>query len=499
MGGKTAKARFSELDTKRSGLMQRAERYAELTIRSVLPDDSYDTGQDELAGDIPSVGALAVNNLTNKMMLAMFAPSRPFMRYELPQDQKAAMLAALQVTEPQLAEMLSESERNSVRELDAMGARPALYQLITHLIVTGNALRYMDDGKMRILSLRNYVSRRAANGKVIELIIREKVYPADLPDDVKQFTPKQDDTEVTHYRWFKWNGSQYIETQWLDDTLIEHEDYKGKYNPEDMPAYHHVWRLVDGSSYGIGHVEDNIGDLEGISDLSRSEVDGAILASEFRWLVNPGGQTSVEDMNRSVNGQSLPGQDGDVVMINAGAVAGAIQTISNIADKWIRRLSAAFLVTAGMQRDAERVTAEEIRMLATELESSLGGIYSCLAIDLQLPIAQWLMREVKGGVFKGTDFKPVIVTGLDALSRNGDLENIRAFVADVIQFTALPSEVTNTLKIDNIFAALASGRGLKATDYVNTSSEADSKARKAQEDAVNDQITVEAAKQAAKE
>ena len=499
MSGHTAKARFAALDAKRSGLMTRAERYAELTIRSVLPSESYDSGTDELAGDIPSVGALAVNNLTNKMMLAMFAPSRPFMRYELPDSQKKAMLAALGVTPPKLAELLSEAERYSVRELDAMGARPALYHLITHLIVTGNALRYMDGDKMRILSMRNYVSRRASNGNVIELIIREKVYPADLPDEVRVFTKSADDTEVTHYRWFKWNGKQYLETQWLDDNLINLSDYEGKYNPEDMPAYHHVWRLVDGASYGIGHVEDNIGDLEGISDLSKAEVDGAILASEFRWLVNPGGQTSVDDMLRSQNGEAMPGQEGDVQLINAGAVAGSIQVVSNIADKWIRRLSSAFLITAGMQRDAERVTAEEIRMLANELESSLGGIYSCLAIDLQLPIAQWLMRTVKGGVFKGTDFEPVIITGLDALSRNGDLENIRAFVADVVQFTSLPPEITNTLKLDNIFSALASGRGLNAGDYVNTAQEADAKAKQAKDAEVADQITVEAAKQAAKE
>ena len=59
-----------------------------------------------------------------------------------------------------------------------------------------------------------------------------------------------------------------------------------------------------------------------------------------------------------------------------------------------RRLGAAFLLNTAVTRDAERVTAQEIRMQAQELESSLGGVYSRLANELQLPLAKRLLQEI---------------------------------------------------------------------------------------------------------
>ena len=38
-----------------------------------------------------------------------------------------------------------------------------------------------------------------------------------------------------------------------------------------------------------------------------------------------------------------------------------------------------------VQRDAERVTAAEVNLMAQELENSLGGIYSILTQEFQLP------------------------------------------------------------------------------------------------------------------
>ncbi|QOC54181.1 portal protein [Aeromonas phage Atoyac1] len=471
MNHTSARGRFASLDAKRSGLVSRCERYSELTIRSVLPASGYDEGQDSAPHDVQSVGSAAVNNLVNKMMLAMFAPSRPFMRYELPRKEREAMLAALGISEEKLKEMLSTLEMDSVKELDAIAARPKLYDLMTHLVVTGNGLRYMDDDQMRVLSLRNYVARRNAKGQSVEIIIRERVTPEDLEEDVRPFCTKGSE-EQYHYRWFTRHGSRWKEVQYIEDTEITLPKYQGDYNEKDVPVHHHVWRLPDGSNYGIGHVEDFSGDFEGLSQLSEAELNGAILSSEFRWLANPAGMTRVEDVETSKNGDVIPGSEGDLVLVSAGAVANSIAVVSASAEKWARRIASGFLMTGGVQRDAERVTAEEIRLLAGELETALGGVYSRLAVDLQLPLAYWLMDRVGAAEFKNSDFKPVIITGLDALSRNGDLENVRLFVQDVIQITTLPPEVSQRLRLDNIFSALASGRGLKADQYVRPEEEA---------------------------
>lgn len=482
MSSHTAKGRWAELDAKRTGLLTRCERYAALTLPSVCPEDSYDEGSDQLSHSLNSIGAQAVNNLVNKMVLAMFAPSRPFMRLDLPADKKAAILQGLQMDEAQFREELAIMEKEMVKYLDGTGSRPKLFDLFAHLIITGNCLRLTENDVMRIIGIKDFVSRRNVSGQVIEVMMRERVLRDELPEDIQPFVVAKDDChEVDYYRWWKWDGKVFKETQHVDDVPVTLPKYNGQYKREEMPAQHHVWRIADKRHYGIGQVEDYIGDFEGLNDLTEAEVNGAILASEFRWLVNPGGMTRPEDFKTSRNGDAIPGSEGDITLVNATAVAGALQVVSQSADKYIRRIGQGFLLTGAVQRDAERVTAEEIRLLANELETGLGGIYSRLAVDLQLPMAYWLMGKVGKNLFKGSDFQPVIVTGLDALSRNGDLEAMQLFLQDVVQITTMPPQVQQYLKLDSIFSALAAGRGLRSTDFINNQSAVDQMNAQAQD------------------
>lgn len=475
----TAKDRWATLNGKRQGLLSRCEGYAALTIPSVCPPDNYDSGNDELQPQLHSLGPQLVSNLVNKMMLACFAPTRPFMRLRVPPRLLADIQQAYpDITESKIAEESSIYEKELMAYLDEIQARPKLYDLFTHLIVTGNVCRLMEDNRMRILGIKDFVVRRANNGKLLEAIVKEKVFYDDLPEYAKLACQgrNEDDDEVDYYRWFSWDGNYYNERQFIDSVELDNKKHTGRYKPEDMPVSFHTWRLPDKAHYGIGHVEDNIGDFNGLTDLTEAEVNGAILASEFRWLANPGGATSPADIQASQNGDVLPGRGEDLELVSAGAVANAITVVSASAEKFVRRLGGAFLLTASIQRDAERVTAEEIRVLANELETNLGGVYSRLANDIQLPLAYWLMRHatISEGVFKDTTIKPVIVTGLDALSRNGDLENVRLFLADVTTVTALPDEVSQYLKLEPIFQALAAGRGLPSSTYVRTQEEVDS-------------------------
>jgi len=490
----TAQAVWQKLDAKRQGLLDRCERYAALTLPSVCPEDSYDEGTDELPLSLNSIGAQATNGLINKMMLAMFAPSRPFMKFDLPVSEKNKILKALGLEESEFREEMAIAEKEAIRYLDSVGARPKLYDLFAHLIITGNALKLTEDDSIRVLGIKDFVSRRNVKGQVIELLMRECVQVDELEEELQQFAATlkhTDDKEVHYYRWWKWDSKRmlYIERQFLDDTEITLSKYQGQYKLEDMPAQHHTWRIADKRNYGIGHVEDYIGDFEGLDQLTEAEVNGAILASEFRWLANPGGMTRPEDLQRSRNGDVVPGQEGDIALVAAGReVATAIQVVAASAEKYVRRIGQGFLLTSAVQRDAERVTAEEIRLLANELETGLGGIYSRLALDLQLPLAFWLMKKVDSKVFEGSDFKPVIVTGLDALSRNGDLEAMQLFLGDVVNITTMPPEVQQYLKLDSIFSALAAGRGLRASDFINKQSVVDERNAEANEAAQEDAI-----------
>lgn len=69
-----------------------------------------------------------------------------------------------------------------------------------------------------------------------------------------------------------------------------------------------------------------------------------------------------------------------------------MQIAKMTADAIESRLSYAFMLNSAVQRSGERVTAEEIRYVANELEDTLGGIYSILSQELQLPLANTLLN-----------------------------------------------------------------------------------------------------------
>jgi hypothetical protein len=246
-------------------------------------------------------------------------------------------------------------------------------------------------------------------------------------------------------------------------------EFAGKWPEEHLPYRVLTWDLADDSHYGTGLVEDYKGDFAGLSTLSRAQVVGAVLASQFRWLVNPAGMTKPEDFEQSENGAAIPGTKDDVTLVQSGK-SGDLQVTMEMASEYINRIGRGFLLGSAMVRDAERVTAEEIRMQANELETSLGGAYSRLAVDFQLPMARWLMAIVGLGV-GGSGFTPSIVTGLEALSRTGDLDDLKLWIADMAAIAQLPDQLQATLKMRDIAQALAAPRRIKVSDYLKSDEE----------------------------
>jgi hypothetical protein len=109
----------------------------------------------------------------------------------------------------------------------------------------------------------------------------------------------------------------------------------------------------------------------------------------------------------------------------------ALETITKLET----RLEFAFLLNTAIQRNAERVTAEEIRYMANELETALGGLYSTLGQELQLPLVTRVMfqmeRKRQLPVLPAGMVKPTIVTGVEAIGRGNDLVNLKGFLEDI--------------------------------------------------------------------
>lgn len=108
------------------------------------------------------------------------------------------------------------------------------------------------------------------------------------------------------------------------------------------------------------------------------------------FLVKPNGVTRAKDVMGAENGAAVAGQEGDIVPLQVNKHADmsvAERQIQVIVD----RLGFAFLMHSAVQRQGERVTAEEVRFMANELENALGGSYSILSQEYQLP---YVMRVI---------------------------------------------------------------------------------------------------------
>ena len=164
------------------------------------------------------------------------------------------------------------------------------------------------------------------------------------------------------------------------------------------------------------------------------------------------------------------------------------------------RLAYSFLLNTAIQRNAERVTAEEIRFMAQELESALGGVYSVLSQEMQLPLVNILMKRMSATkkipkLPKGT-VTPVIVTGVEALGRGNDLNKLRTYIQDLVQLSQVSPETIQRVNFDDLVTRLATGHGIDTTGLIKTEQELQAEMQ-AQQQAQQEQMVNEALKDSA--
>jgi len=453
------KTEFQKSDAARETTIERCERYAGWTLPNIFPDDPL-METDEMQNDYQSVGAQAVTNLANKIMLALFQPSRPFFRMQLSAEQRASVEESTGITPAEIDANLASAERAAMHELDKVNARVAMTQVVQHLIVTGNSLLFMPKGKkMQVYSLRDYVCKRDVAGDTVKLILRDTKAVSGLPDDLHARALAEgydSDADVSIYTCVvRTSVGKYMIWQELEDIAYAHTQV-GHVAEDDVEYLPLTWNLARNKDYGTGLVENYSGDFWTLSTLAEAILDFTVLATDVKNLVNPAGMTDVREITEAKSGAYVHGREEDL-FVHAPQVSNAAAFLTDQFSAVERRIGRAFLLTAAVTRDAERVTAEEIRMQAQELEASLGGVYSNLATELQLPLAKRLLAQLNP-LFK--DVEPVIVTGLESLSRSSELDRIRYFFQDLANMAELPEQVMIRVDFGNLIAVLGSSHGV---------------------------------------
>jgi hypothetical protein len=466
----TAAERYALLERGRNTILRQAREATRLTIPGLIPDEGASDPHDVSEQPYSSLGARGVNNVAAKTLLSLFPPQRPFFRLDISPETAAGMGAKLGEAQASLAGI----SHLAMALVDASGSRPLWMEVFRHLIVAGNVLVYHpDDGTvMRVWRLDQYVVRRDAQGRLLEVVIKEEVYPSELTpevrsavgideDDGKEEGKPSDNSEdkVSVYTVVLAEGDDVIHYQEIND--IEVPDSRGQAK-KDVAGWQPLrWQAVPGSDYGRSMVSEYAGDFLSLEEGWAAVIKFAAEAARIVRIIDPNSGIDVEELSAADTGDSITGFADKVQTLQLDKSAD-FNTLWNVLNSIERRLSQAFLLTANTVRDAERVTAEEIRAVAQELEDAFGGTYTVLSAEAQAPYARRVLhilsKQKKAPKLPKT-VQPVVVTGFAALGQNHEVAAIVEWVA-MLKNTLGEAWVQSRLNGEEIAYRTGVGRGI---------------------------------------
>lgn len=506
--------RWQTLDQKKTAMYSRCEDYAMWTLPYVFP--VLGVKDTEQQGPVDSTGARAVNNLSNKLVMTLFQPHNPFFRLIVSHDIINELTAQAEDGQDEdakavldnLDKTLAQAEKDAMQLLDYTRFRTEATMATKALIVTGNSLMYNpQSGRCQAYGLRDYCVVRDLAGTVIEILTRDKkalaTFPQEVQDQIKaanKHKKYKDSSDVTIYTQvcLKEDGKYHMK-QDADEFPL---DSTSTWTPEECPYIVLCWNLVRGEDYGRGLVEDYAGSFHALFVLNNSLVDMVGIASDIKFLVDPASVLDVKALNDSESGTYHTGKEGDITTPQLNKQFD-MQFVMQAIERFQQQIGQAFLLNSSVTRDAERVTAEEIRYVAQELEISHGGIYSRFAEEWQLRLAILLLRRLDFKIGKDKVLYPQIITGLDSLSRAGDLDNLRLFIADLQMLESVPEDIRAVIDPARFAEYVGIRRGVDYTKFTKTATQLQADAQ-AQQAAMQSQvdmattadITKEAGKQA---
>lgn len=493
----TAKGRYNKLEGERKAYTDRAEKCAKYTIPMAFPKDS-DTSSTNYETPYQSIGARGVNNMTSKLMLALFPPNEPFFRLSLGDDVQNALGDNPNIQQ-QWEEALSKIERKINSYMETHQIRTTMSEALLQLIIAGNVLLFLPplEGGMRLYRLNSYVVQRDGIGNTIEIVSKENVAFGALTEEAQKCiegTEIDPDKIYEIYTHTYLEGDVYKSYQELEGIIINGSEQE--YPKDKSPWIPLRLKKMDGESYGRSFVDEYLGDLKVLEALSKAVAEVAAIASNILYLVNPNAVTRISELSKAKSGEFVKGKVEDINILQVNKTSDlqiAQTTIQSIEG----RLSYAFLLNSAVQRNAERVTAEEIRYVARELEDTVGSIYSILSQELQLPLVKrFMIQMTREGVIpdlpQGSQgIEPLIVTGIEALGRGHDLSKLDTFIRYAQIF---PEAFQTRVKQGEILSQIATALGIDSASVVISDEEYQMLQQQQQEAQMAQQVAPEVAK-----
>ena len=490
-----ARTKYSMLTSGRTQFLDTAIECSELTLPYLVRQDDDSTGKRTLLQPYQSVGAKAVVTLAAKLMLAILPPQTAFFKLQMREDKLGEQFDPALRSEMDLS--FSKIERLIMEFIAQSNDRVVVHQALKHLIVSGNALIFMGKDGLKHYPLNRYAVERDGNGNVIEIITKElvsrKVLGIESPtptDEVNKPDSYEDDAEVYTCVKMDESSGSWRWHQEVDDMILAGSQSTAPKNASPWLVLR--FNTVDGEDYGRGRVEEFIGDLRSLDGLSQAVVEGASVASKVVFLVSPSATTKPGTLAKAGNGAIIQGRPEDVGVVQVGKTAD-FATAAQLAAAIEKRILEAFLVMN--IRNAERVTAEEVRLTQLELEQSLGGLFSLLTVEFLIPYLNRTMlilqRSNQIPKLPKELVRPKIVAGINSLGRGQDNESLTRFIQTVGQVLG-PEALMKYVDPSEAIKRLAAAQGIDVLNLVRTPEQLAEMQQQAQSDAANQSLVNQA-------
>jgi hypothetical protein len=450
---RTLASEYESMKQDRQPYLEKAKLAAKYTIPSLIADNTNKQNAiKQIETPNQSVGADGINNLASKVILTMLPPNQTFFKFSMDDlvIKQQAELAGITSSQYQteLNKGLSRVEKMLLDYQEQLADRVCAGEAIKHLYIAGNVFLVHDPKEgLKYYPLDRFCVKRDYCGNVIKAITEETISLYSLPEEVQELVMMKvlerkvkdeekvrrlEEEELTLYTVFRRKQKHWEIYQECEG--VELPASRGKYPIDVCPFIALRYVRIDGESYGRGLVEEYIGDISYLDTLSLAIKQASLAGSKLVMLVNPNGLTKIKHLAEAKNGGFALGRVEDVQPLQANKYYD-LQVAQAEADKIERRLNRIFVMKAAIQRDAERVTAEEIRQMAQDLEEALGNHYSIMCKDFQRAYVKitffHLKKEKKSALpdlIRDKNVKLTVTTGLEALGRSSDLNKLVTFL-----------------------------------------------------------------------
>lgn len=464
-------------------VIQKSEQYANWTLPQLMAD-VLAGGLGKRANverDYQEFGALLVNALAPKLARMLFPTNFPFFKIEMSDALVQFAKEQAHATDAELQSALAQHEIKASQRLFMNSSYAQLILALKHLIVTGNTLLFRNPTTKRLVAygLRSFGIRRDGQGAMIDCVLREATYVEALPFEVQQALrlanrakysrPEQVVEVFTRiHRVIGGSGTFYEVTEEVDEYPVGERSVYPEHLCPWIPA---TWSLIIGEHYARGMVEDYAAGFAKLSDTAEAAtLYGIEMARVVHLVAN--GPTDIDDLAKAETGEYIRGDKDAVTTLEAGDAQRLTALVGVIQDTF-QGLARAFMYQANT-RDAERVTMFELRQNALEAESALGGAYSTLSEGIQAPLANLLLVEEAAELMAGilsADVKVDISTGIPALGRNAEVQNLLMASEEAAGIVPVVSKLDTRVSVHRVMDIIYAGRSVDTVSIFKTKQE----------------------------